>query len=81
MLSFRNSLKYYEGELAQLARVPDWQSGGHRFDSGMLHLRSLKRATVDTVHKVDREGETDYQRDTDFIICNPFFFANLSGLN
>jgi hypothetical protein len=25
------------GALAQLARVLDWQSRGHRFDSGMLH--------------------------------------------
>ena len=26
-----------EGELAQLARAPDLHSGGHRFDSGILH--------------------------------------------
>ena len=26
------------GALAQLARVLDWQSRGHRFDSDMLHL-------------------------------------------
>ena len=25
------------GALAQLARAFDWQSKGHRFDSGMLH--------------------------------------------
>ena len=29
------------GALAQLARVPDWQSGGHRFDSDMLHKGRL----------------------------------------
>ena len=26
------------GGLAQLARAFDWQSKGHRFDSGILHL-------------------------------------------
>ncbi len=27
------------GALAQLARVPDWQSGGHEFDPRTLHKR------------------------------------------
>ena len=26
-----------KGALAQMARVLDWQSRGHRFDSDMLH--------------------------------------------
>jgi hypothetical protein len=36
------------GALAQLARVLDWQSRGHRFDSGMLHLiiKILQRCKV-----------------------------------
>ena len=28
------------GGLAQLARAFDWQSKGHRFDSGNLHLKA-----------------------------------------
>jgi hypothetical protein len=28
------------GALAQLARVPDWQSGGHEFDPRTLHLEN-----------------------------------------
>ena len=32
------SLHPQKGALAQLARVLDWQSRGHRFDSDMLHL-------------------------------------------
>ena len=29
-----------KGALAQLARVLDWQSRGHRFDSDMLHTKN-----------------------------------------
>jgi hypothetical protein len=32
------------GALAQLARVLDWQSKGHRFDSGMLHVKNQRVA-------------------------------------
>ncbi len=30
------------GELAQLARASDWQSGGHRFEPGILHQTSKR---------------------------------------
>jgi hypothetical protein len=30
-------LKDFNGGLAQLARAFDWQSKGHRFESGILH--------------------------------------------
>jgi hypothetical protein len=30
------------GALAQLARVLDWQSRGHRFDSDMLHKLQIQ---------------------------------------
>jgi hypothetical protein len=42
------SSKRKKGALAQLARVLDWQSRGHRFDSGMLHLiiKTLQRCKV-----------------------------------
>ena len=33
------SLHLQKGGLAQLARAFDWQSKGHRFDSGNLHLK------------------------------------------
>lgn len=29
---------FIEGVLAQLARAPRWQRGGHRFESGILHF-------------------------------------------
>jgi hypothetical protein len=34
---------YLTGELAQLARAPDLHSGGHRFDSDILHQREKLR--------------------------------------
>lgn len=27
-----------KGDVAQLARVPDWQSGGRRFEPDLLHF-------------------------------------------
>ena len=32
----------YPGGLAQLARAPALQAGGHRFDSDILHQREVK---------------------------------------
>ena len=34
------------GALAQLARVLDWQSRGHRFDSGMLHQKNQRVTNI-----------------------------------
>ena len=42
------------GGLAQLARAPALQAGGHRFDSDILHAR---------------EGEKDVCRDAKYCLC------------
>ena len=40
-------IEYTDGVLAQLARAFDWQSKGHRFDSVILHKKSLASALQD----------------------------------
>ena len=37
-----------------MARVPDWQSGGHRFESGILHHGTTPYGVVFAANAADK---------------------------
>jgi hypothetical protein len=83
-------IRFKFGALAQLARVLDWQSRGHRFDSGMLHKKQSECAERERCTRVLLFSSLSHcsslflkissiyyiYRATDAEICDPLFFAS-----